>query len=384
MSGVSRPLRVALPCTGLGRQRRGFETFAREVALALRDDPRVEITLYGGGGEKAPGERAVCNLPRASAMARLVGAMTRREAYFVEQISFAAAFIPRLVISRPDVIYFANLNLGNACWHWRRITGQRFRLLFYNGGATTMPYTRCDLVQQVSPEHLDAALRRGEAAERMVLLPHGIAMPSALPPRDDAACAATRQELGVDPARAMLLSVGMLDATVKRMDVLIDAVSLLGKSRPHLVMLGERTPETPALVERARAKLGDAVTLATWPRERMTAAYAAADAFALLSLREGFGLAYLEALAAGLPCVAHDTSTTRFILGAHGLLGDTASSETTATLLRRALAGATDETARSERHAAARRQFSWDVLAPRYREMLLACAIGVRPAWGER
>ncbi len=384
MTALPRPIRVALPCTGLGRQRRGFETFAREVALALRDDPRVEITLYGGGGETAPGERAVWNLPRASAMARLVGAMSRRGAYYVEQISFAAAFIPRLVISRPDVIYFADLNLGNACWHWRRITGQRFRLLFYNGGATTMPYTRCDLVQQMSPEHLDAALRRGEAAERMVLLPHGIAMSPALPPRDDGARAATRRELGVDPARAMLLSVGMLDATVKRMDMLIDSVALLGAARPHLVMLGERTPETPALAARARETLGDAVTLATWPRERMAAAYAAADAFVLLSLREGFGLAYLEALAAGLPCVAHDTSTTRFILGAHGLLGDTTSRETTATLLGRALAGGADETVRGERHAAARRHFSWDVLAPRYCEMLLACAAGARPPWSKR
>jgi glycosyltransferase involved in cell wall biosynthesis len=278
-------------------------------------------------------------------------------------------------------VYFADLNLGNACWHWRRITGQRFRLLFYNGGATTRPYTRCDLVQQVSPEHLDAALRRGESAERMLLLPHGMAIPLLLPPRNDEARAATRRELGVGAGRAMLLSVGMLDATVKRMDALVDAVATLGDTRPHLVMLGEQTPETPALAARARARLGDAVTLATWPRARMAEAYAAADAFALLSPREGFGLAYLEALAAGLPCVAHDTATTRYILGAHGLLGDTANGEIAANLIVRALAGAANETARGERHASARRRFSWDVLAPLYREMLLSCAADSRPPW---
>lgn len=377
-------IRVALPCTGLGRQHRGFETFVREVSLALRDDPRVQLTLYGGGGEVLPGERTVWNLPRASAAARIMGALIRRGAYFVEQASFFAAFVPRLIASRPDVVYFADLNLGNACWHWRRLTGQRFRLLFYNGGATTMPYTRCDFVQQVSPEHLNAALARGEAAERMVLLPHGITLPPVLPPRNDSVRAAVRRELGVDAGRAILLSVGMLDATVKRMDVLVDAVAALGETRPHLLMLGERTPETPVLASRARAKLGDAVTLATWPRARMADAYSAADAFALLSRREGFGLAYLEALAAGLPCVAHDNPTTRYILGAHGLLGDTVSSAVTAALLRQALAAAVDETARSERHDAARRRFGWDVLAPRYREMLLACASGTRPPWGGR
>lgn len=381
MSEMRRAVRVALPCSGLGRQRRGFETFTREVAQALRGDSRLQVTLYGGGGEVAPGERAVPNLPRTSKAARVVGAVTRRGAYFVEQASFFAAFLPHLVMSRPDIIYFADLNFGNACWHWRRLTGQRFRLLYYNGGATTMPYTRCDLVQQVSPEHLDAALARGEAAERMVLLPHGMAIPPLLPPRDVAACAAIRRELGVGPGRSMLLSVGMLDATVKRMDALVDAVALLGDARPHLVMLGERTGETPALIGRAREKLGEAVTVDTWPRARMAEVYAAADAFALLSRREGFGLAYLEALAAGLPCVAHDTATTRFILGEHGWLGDTVSLETTAALLRGALSAAGDETLRREGAGSARRRFSWEVLAPRYGEMLRACADGTRPQW---
>lgn len=383
MSVVARPVRVALPCTGLGRQRRGFETFAREVATALGNEPGVEITLYGGGGAMLPGEHAVWNLPRSSAAARVVRALTGCGEYFVEQASFFAAFAPRLVASRPDVVYFADLNFGNACWHWRRLTGQRFRLLFYNGGATTMPYTRCDFVQQVSPEHLEAALARGEPAERMVLLPHGIAMPAGFAARDDGTRMAIRRELGIGSARAMLLSVGILDRTVKRMDALVDAVAALGDDRPHLVMLGEATPETPALTTYARARLGDAVTLATWPRERMAGVYAAADAFALLSLREGFGLAYLEALAAGLPCVAHDTATARFILGPHAMLGDTTLLATASSLIRRALAGAGDETARAQRHAWARERFSWDVLAPRYRDMLVACAAGTpRPGRG--
>jgi len=43
-------VRVFFPCTGLGRQRRGFETFTRECAAALGADPRLEITVFGGGG----------------------------------------------------------------------------------------------------------------------------------------------------------------------------------------------------------------------------------------------------------------------------------------------------------------------------------------------
>jgi len=372
-------LRVALPCTGLGRERRGFETFAREVAGALRNDPRVQVTLYGGGGDVRPDERAVWNLPRASGAARGVGGMIGRGPYFVEQATFFAAFLPRLVAARPDVVYFADLNLGNACWHWRRVTGQRYRMLFFNGGATTQPYTRCDLVQQVSPEHLDAALARGEPAGRMTLLPHGMAMPAVLPARDAAAIAATRRALGVADGRAMLLAVGMLDASVKRMDELTAVVAALGDARPHLVMLGASSDETASLTTLARERLGREVTIALWPPERMPDAYAAADAFALLSLREGFGLAYLEAAAAGLPCVAHDNATTRYILGHHAFLGDTTQRAVTVALVQRALASAGDADARAARHAWARAHFSWDVLAPRYVEMLLACAAGRRP-----
>jgi len=373
------PLRVALPCTGLGRERRGFETFAREVAGALRGDPRVDVTLYGGGGDVQPGESTVWNLPRASGAARAVGAMLGRGPYFVEQATFFAGFLPRLMATRPDVLYFADLNFGNACWHWRRLTGQRYHMLFYNGGATTQPYTRCDLVQQVSPEHLDAARTRGEPDGRMVLLPHGMAMPAVLPPRDEAAIGATRRALGITDGHAMLLAVGMLDASVKRMNELTEVVAALGEARPHLVMLGASSDETAAVTRLARERLGNRVTIAMWPRERMHEAYAAADAFALLSLREGFGLAYLEAIAAGLPCVAHDNATTRYILGDHAFLGDTTTRAITVSLVQRALASAGDAGARATRHAWARAHFSWDVLAPRYAEMLLACGDGRRP-----
>jgi glycosyltransferase involved in cell wall biosynthesis len=115
----------------------------------------------------------------------------------------------------------------------------------------------------------------------------------------------------------------------------------------------------------------------------MPEAYAAADAFALLSLDEGFGLAYVEALSAGLSCVAHDNANTRFILGDHAVLGDTTTTATTAALLRRALAAPPSMEQRRARHRWARDRFGWPVLAPRYAEMLRACASGQRPAWGD-
>lgn len=382
MSGTQR-VRVHFPCTGLGRQQRGFETFTRECAAALRDDPRLEITVFGGGGPLAAAdERRVPNLARDGAAARLLGEMTRRDPYFVEQVSFFAGFLPRLVTGRPDVVYFADLNLGNACWHWRRISGQRFRLLFYNGGATTRPFTRCDLVQQVSPEHLGAALARGEPPEKQVLLPHGVTVPAHFSPVTAGERAQIRAALGLPGGRPTLLSVGMLDLGVKRMDYLIREVAALGEDRPFLLIAGASSPESAAVEHVARELLGaDGFCARAFPHEMMPSVYRSADAFALASLREGFGLAIVEAMGAGLPCAVHDTENTAYLTGPHAFRGDLRAAGAMVPLLAAALAGAGDEAAMRARHAWVRERFSWDVLRGRYAELLRACAEGRRPAW---
>jgi 1,2-diacylglycerol 3-alpha-glucosyltransferase len=377
-------VRVFFPCTGLGRQRRGFETFTRSCTAALRGDPGLDITVFGGGGPDAQaGERAVMNAPRDGGLARAVGALARRDPYFVEQATFFAAFVPHLVAGRPDVVYFADLSLGNACWHWRRISGQRYRLLFYNGGATTKPFTRCDLVQQVSPEHFDAAIARGEAPQHQLLLPHGVDVPSAFALATPASRAAARAAIGIAPGAPLLLSVGMLDATVKRMDYLIREVASLGANRPHLVLAGAASPETPAIVALARERLGaDGFTVRTFSREEMPFVYRAADSFVLASLREGFGLAILEALAAGLPCVVHDTPNTRYLCGPHAWRADLRAEGALVHPVTVALSASLDEDAARARFAWVRDRFSWEVLRDRYAEMLRACAAGRAPVWG--
>jgi glycosyltransferase involved in cell wall biosynthesis len=376
-------VRVFFPCTGLGRQRRGFETFTRECAAALAGDPRLQITVFGGGGPFAgAGEKGVPNFPRDGAAAKIVGTLAGKDPYFVEQASFFAGFLPRLAAGRPDVVYFADLNLGNACWHWRRISGQRFRLLFYNGGATTRPFTRCDLVQQVSPEHFDAAVERGEPAERQVLLPHGVSVPAAFSPPSTEERARLRTTLDLPADRPLLLSVGMLDAHVKRMDYLISELASLGGQRPHLLLAGASSPETPRIVELARQALGErGFTVRAFAPEAMPLVYRAADAFALASLREGFGLAIVEALGAGLPCVVHATPNTAYLAGDHAWRGDLRRDGAMAPLIAAAMAAAHDDTAMRLRHEWVRDRFSWDTLRDDYAELLLACASGRRPAW---
>jgi glycosyltransferase involved in cell wall biosynthesis len=379
---MASPLRVYLPCTGLGHEARGFETFTRECAGALRAMPGLELTVFGGGGALEAGERAVRNLPRSSDVAQSVAALFDRDPYFIEQSTFFAGFLPTLALRPPDVLYFADLNLGNACWHYRRLTGARFKLLYYNGGPTTQPFTRCDLVQQVSPEHRDAAVARGEDPQRQVLLPHGMAIAPAFHPADADERAATRARYGIPPDVPLVLSVGALNGSHKRMDAVIRAVAQSDRDT-HLLVLGAETPETPLIRRLAHVLLGARCVMRTVPRDEVLAAYRAADAFVLASLIEGFGLAHLEALAAGLPCVVHDTTTSAYVGGPHGFRGDLRDDAVLIARLAAALAARAFPADAVARHAWAFDHFAWERLAPQYAELLHACAAGRRPSFAE-
>jgi glycosyltransferase involved in cell wall biosynthesis len=122
---------------------------------------------------------------------------------------------------------------------------------------------------------------------------------------------------GTDPAkttarphdgRVALLSVGSI-VPRKGYDVLVAALAGLKDLSWHLVIAGDRTrsPETVRRLEQdiARLDLDDRITLlgAVAP-ERLDALYASADLFVLPSRFEGYGMAFAEAIAHGLPVVA--------------------------------------------------------------------------------
>jgi hypothetical protein len=190
----------------LGRIRRGYESFTQECFEALRSEPGLDLRLFKGGGSPGENETVLWNLPRASAPARWLGRLLRRDAYFVEQLTFFIGLRRHLAADRPDVIYFSDGNLGNLLWRWRRKHGQRYRFLLSNGGPLSPPFPRWDMVQQVSAVYFDEAKQAGHPDGRQVLLPYGFAIPKNLAVVEPTAKAALRTRLDL-PTEILVASI---------------------------------------------------------------------------------------------------------------------------------------------------------------------------------
>ena len=145
-------------------------------------------------------------------------------------------------------------------------------------------------------------------------------------------------------------------------------------ARPFLCLLGGESPDADRIRALAASLLGDDVLIRSVPRESIDDYYRAADLFVLTSQMEGFGLVYAEALAHGLPVVAHDSPVTRFVTGGLASLSDLTPSGAGTRAIAEALGRPMTEDDRLARHASVRARFAWDNLRGRYVEMLLRVA----------
>lgn len=154
-----------------------------------------------------------------------------------------------------------------------------------------------------------------------VRIPLGIRRPP--PERAD------RARYGLGPDDVVLVTVGRLIAR-KALDQLVTATATLRELPVRLVIVGEG-PLEGALRARAEALgIADRVRFAGWVEEaEKSRLLNACDLYVSTSQHEGFGLVFLEGMAAGLPVVCYDHGGQRDFLedGVTGHLvplGDTA------------------------------------------------------------
>jgi glycosyltransferase involved in cell wall biosynthesis len=371
---MSTSCRVLFCCTGIGIFNRGFESFFREAYDGLRSAPGVQTWLLKGAGASDSEEFRVPCLPRTSTIAAPLGRAIRRNAYVVEQLSSVPFVLAKIRQLRPHVVFYSDANLGYQLFRWRRLIGIPFRLLFCNGGPCLPPFHRTDFVHQVAPHYYDQAMEAGEDPSRNFMVPQGVRLCE--PPLGDLnARTQLRRLLSLPEDRPIVLSVGWVSRTHKRMHYVIEELARLPKPRPFLQMLGAIDSSSEEVIALANELLGpDGFSARSVPYPRVDDYYRAADIFVLASLQEGFGRVYLEALMHGLPVIAHQHPVMRYVLGEFGVLGDLTRQGELARILAEELSKPSDQRQMMRRYTAVKDRFSWPVLAPRYLEMFASAA----------
>jgi glycosyltransferase involved in cell wall biosynthesis len=368
-------VRVLFSCTGVGVFNRGIETFFREAFDGLRGLEGIEARLIKGGGEGTQDEKVARILPRTGRLAPMLGKLAGRNGYVVEQWTSLPSVVREIREFRPQVVYYSDANLGMLLYRLRRRIGVPFRLLFSNGGPCHPPFERTDFVHQVAPLYYDEALAAGEPAEKHIFVPYGINVPSAPPRCDPMAKREARRRLNLPVDRQIVLSVGWISATHKRMDYVVREVAALPSPRPFLMLLGTMDDSSREIVELAERLLGhEGFAARSAPYAEVAGYYRAADCFVLASFKEGFGRVNLESLMHGLPTAAHRHPVMGYVLGDQGILGDLTGAGGLAELIPEAIASAGDALAARQRWDSVRKRFSWESLRSQYRDMFLRCA----------
>ncbi|HEY5741783.1 MAG TPA: glycosyltransferase, partial [Terrimicrobiaceae bacterium] len=282
---------IFFACTGLGRINRGYETFTHECFQALQSEPGLDLYLFKGAGESSSREKALFNFHRGAPPANLLAKMFKKDAYFFEQFTFFLSFLPHVLSRKPEVIFYSDFIFGCFLWNIRKKLGLKFKLIFSNGAPNGPPFTRCDLVQQLLPCFLRRALEAGEPPEKHVLLPYGLKIESEVGYSQEEK-QALRKKFGVPLDKKIIISVGGVQASHKRMDYLVREVSTLPPGEYFLLILGQFGPETKQIQDLAKSLLPDNHIITSVNFDQINAYYAVADLFVLCSLWEGFGRVY--------------------------------------------------------------------------------------------
>lgn len=323
-------MRVALLCSGLGRVRRGHEAFARQLFELLGD--RIDLTLFKGGGSPGPRELVVAHVPRRSSSLdglrlpcalKWRTAMEAQERIRIEGITFAYGALGALLDGDFDVIHCLEREVCDAVYSERHLFRHPPVILFSNGGAIPRwDLPGCDFVQEYS-EHNLAFSDRAKA----LLIPHGVDLEIFRPGLDSG----LRRELGIPDDAFVVLSVGAVGANHKRMDYVVREIAQIPEA--YLVVVGDDEPGALAIREEAVVRMRDRAKFVSLPHARMAEAYAIADVFVLGSLFETFGIAYIEAMACGLPVVCTDHPNQKSIVK-EGIFVDMRKSGAVAAALR--------------------------------------------------
>jgi 1,2-diacylglycerol 3-alpha-glucosyltransferase len=314
---------VLLACTGLGRINRGYESFTRECFEELKKSKHFELFLVKGGGQKSESEIVVKNMHRKGKLARFISKIITKDVYFIEQFTFFIGLIPILIRKKPALIYFSDFVLGTFLWQLRRFLGFKYKLLFSNGAPNGPPFTRTDHVQQLLPSYIEQACKAGTPINKQTLLPYAIAMDKSVNLSISSQYELLRKKFSLPLKKKIIISVGAINSSHKRMDYVISEFARLNHNDYFLLILGQFDHETSNIEKHAKELLSpDTYRLMQVAKENVAFYLGLSDYFILASLNEGQPRVIIEALSMGLLPIVNDYNVTRETLGDYAIYSE--------------------------------------------------------------
>ena len=315
---MSVTAKVTIACGSTGPL--GEMVHAQRLAEHLRE-PGIEVSIRAAAGSDA-------TLPRPGSVPVDVATVSATADARARASELAQALEGS---DAPDVVVAEDVVSGLAAIELReRRPGVRVIRTIHHLDATHELDSQED--QRLSVEGADACVCvsgywagrvREELGVQATVIANGVEHAAFAAPALDRRTARSRLGWGERP---VVLSVGGVDArkgSLTLLEAFARARGRIGDEALLAIVGGPPPPERylarfldeaerlGVVASRGRADGASLVLMETLPQGAMPGLYRAADAFALPSTREGFGLAALEAAASGLPIVLSDLAVFR-------------------------------------------------------------------------
>jgi len=312
---------------------RGVETWAHDLAAELHGRS-VDVTLFKGGGpasapyevrlactnHKAPIWNSVCQVTRHGGWR--LGLATPEK---IQHTTFALSLIHQLRRGQFDMVHLQDAWAGYVLERAHQRGLHRAKVILGHGTNEPLDFLlKFQHVQELSPYHLNRDREHGLPADRKWFALPNFVDGNLFSPGETIAA---RSDLNLPRDRFIVLDIAVLKPHHKRIEWLVEEVATLRRTRPEvfLVVAGASAPETPFIQQLIHDKLGDnARVLMDVKRSQMPTVYRAADLIAHPIFEERMPVALLEALATGIPVIAHRFPIHDWVIGPGGCTVDMA------------------------------------------------------------
>jgi len=267
----------------------------------------------------------------------------------LEMLTFSISVFPRLLLGKQTILFPVNGVWGViACRILRALKGIPFVYSSQGGIDPLIAKQKPDIYFAINPK-IKSWFNKHFPKLKIPLIPNGVDINKFKP--------------GTKPASLKLENPVFLCVAAlipnKSVDLSIKAVSKL--KRGSLLIIGEGALK--AELENLGNKLlgKKRFLIKKVPYMDIPSHYTASDMFTLASAKEPFGIVYLEAMASGIPVVATDDESRRYIVGQGGILCKTAIISEYAKALDKAVK--TDFDVKPRNQAT---KFSWEIISKKY------------------